>query len=610
MPSISHSRSIWLVICVVSVFFVHLGSAKLWDRDEPRNSRASHEMLARGDWIVPTFNDELRAHKPVLLYWTQMTAYSWLGESEFTARLPSALSALLSALVIAVLASRLSGSKAGINREGWLAAGALGTCMFFVLAGRAATPDGLLVAFSTLGIGALVIASLRSVSPYSAGQVGSARWGWAILGYSALGLAALAKGPVGIILPLAVVHLWWLCCRGLELDEASSNPKTSWSWITKAANPILWLKSLWALKTIPGVILCLAIAAPWYILVGIETEGAFLRGFFIDHNVGRAMNAMEGHNGSIFFYPVAFLAGTFPWSLWLIPIGMWCSRAVHASPPQRQMVVLSCSWIAIYITAFSIASTKLPSYITPCYGGAALAIGSFLRQYETSWHVPSIRWRQAGYLLTTIVGLTICGVLLWVSNQETMPNVMWAGLAGLVLASVGVIGWVLDRAERLEFVPSMWVIAAAAFQVIIFGFGAATASKYRDDVQMLSEIQTKHPSTQWIAAGGFEPSWVHYLDCKFVELENLQKSSPQTSEPVWSQVAKALPATGQTNLVVVGQEKAEDMQRYLAQANPAWRAYNLASEKLFLKDRLVSVFRIEANTAPIDVASESNTLLR
>ena len=59
-------RTITLVVLTATVMFSFLGSARLWDRDEPRNARAAQEMLERGDWIVPTFNSELRSHKPVM----------------------------------------------------------------------------------------------------------------------------------------------------------------------------------------------------------------------------------------------------------------------------------------------------------------------------------------------------------------------------------------------------------------------------------------------------------------------------------------------------------------------------------------------------------------
>ena len=76
------------------VFLTQLGTAYLWDRDEPRNAGCAAEMLARGDWVTPIFNDELRHQKPVLLYWLIMAAYAAMGVNEWAARLPSALLAI------------------------------------------------------------------------------------------------------------------------------------------------------------------------------------------------------------------------------------------------------------------------------------------------------------------------------------------------------------------------------------------------------------------------------------------------------------------------------------------------------------------------------------
>ncbi len=111
-------------VCILAtltalVMFSFLGSARLWDRDEPRNARAAQEMLERNDWIVPTFNGELRSHKPILLYWLQMTAYSLMGRSETAARIPSALAACVSVLSLAWLASRLAGEKTLLGPHGF-----------------------------------------------------------------------------------------------------------------------------------------------------------------------------------------------------------------------------------------------------------------------------------------------------------------------------------------------------------------------------------------------------------------------------------------------------------------------------------------------------------
>ena len=78
-------------------FFLYLPGLDRLHTSFPRN------------WIVPTFNGELRAHKPVLLYWCMMAAYSLGGVNEFTARLPSALCAMGSALATYGIGRRLFG---------------------------------------------------------------------------------------------------------------------------------------------------------------------------------------------------------------------------------------------------------------------------------------------------------------------------------------------------------------------------------------------------------------------------------------------------------------------------------------------------------------------
>ena len=84
----SQSRDVVLLIAVgVLIFFANLGGPPLWDRDEPRNAGCAAEMMAANDWIVPTFNAELRTHKPILLYWLTIASYSVFGISEFGARL-------------------------------------------------------------------------------------------------------------------------------------------------------------------------------------------------------------------------------------------------------------------------------------------------------------------------------------------------------------------------------------------------------------------------------------------------------------------------------------------------------------------------------------------
>jgi len=618
MPQISISRLLILAVITAAVFLYGLGKAELWDRDEPRNARASVEMLERSDWTVPTFNGELRVHKPVLLYWGQMLSYLSLGQSEFTARLPSALAAILTVFTIALLASRLSGNPRGISAAGFWSATVLATCLMMVMAGRAATPDALLIATSTLGIAFLVVGSIAPSSPFSSGNVRSTRWLAAAAGYTCLGFAALAKGPVGIILPLAVVHLWWMINKRLESvtielwnndhqATAIRPPRPSVAQMLKSTiveswhcfNPLSCLRSLIALRTVPGLLLTLLVAAPWYVSVGLETDGAFLRGFFIDHNLGRAMNSMEGHQGSIFFYPLAFTVGIFPWSLWLIPIAMWTRRAFRENAVQRQLAVLGSVWIAVYIVAFSLASTKLPSYITPCYGGAALLIGSYWKQFESRWCIPTFRWRVGANSLAIVTGLGILTAIIVISRLEVMHKVAYASVCGLAIAMAGVLGLMCER-QRQHWIPRVWMTCAVLFQVSLFGVGARHASTYRQDTALIRIAQQTAPSNHWMGVGPVEPSWVYYLGHTIEEL-----SGKTHDVSIWKSVHDRFERHPDARLVVVGDAIAEfEKQSSLFADMPEFIEVGRCDR--FLKKGSVAIYRLNSEVDLLKMAEQQS----
>ena len=93
---------------------IDLGGPRLWDRDEPRNAACAREMLERGDWVVPTFNAELRVLKPVMKYWLMISAYKVFGVNEFAARFWSAVFALATVWATYFIGRRLFDASAGL----------------------------------------------------------------------------------------------------------------------------------------------------------------------------------------------------------------------------------------------------------------------------------------------------------------------------------------------------------------------------------------------------------------------------------------------------------------------------------------------------------------
>lgn len=134
------------LLCGLSLFF-RLGDSLLWDVDECRNARCTVEMLERGDLVVPTFNGELRTHKPILLYWLTMSSVSLLGPTETAMRLPSALCGLGTVCCVWYIGRCLFSTAVA-----WLSALMLSSSLLFVMASRAATPDATLIFCQTLGL--------------------------------------------------------------------------------------------------------------------------------------------------------------------------------------------------------------------------------------------------------------------------------------------------------------------------------------------------------------------------------------------------------------------------------------------------------------------------
>ncbi len=623
MPQISIFRLLVLAVITTAVFLFGLGKAQLWDRDEPRNSRASVEMLERSDWTVPTFNGELRAHKPILLYWGQMVSYLSLGQSEFSARLPSALAAIVTIFSVAVLASRLSGNPRGISAAGFWSATVLATCLLMVMAGRAATPDALLIATSTLGITLLVVGSLAPSSPFSSGNVRPTRWVTAAAGYTCLGFAALAKGPVGIILPLAVVHIWWMINKRLEsvTIELWNNdhhrpeikpPSRSLGWRLRSLfleswycfNPLSILRAMLALRTIPGLMLTILVAAPWYVAVGLETDWAFIRGFFLEHNLGRALNSMEGHRGSLLFYPAAFVVGIFPWSLWLIPIAMWTRGAFRENAVQRQLALLGTVWIAVYLSAFTLASTKLPSYITPCYAGAALLIGSYWKQFESRWHLPKFGMRVTANSLAVVTGIGILAAIVVLSRLEVMHKIAYASVCGLAISAAGVLGLLCER-QRQHWIPRVWMTCAVLFQICLFGVGARQASTYRQDTALVRAVQKDQPSKHWMGVGPVEPSWVYYVGQNIEEL-----SGKQHPESLWKSVHDRFVLFPDSRLLLVGdaiREFEEQSSKYFSDLPGL---VEVGHCERFLKSGEIAIYRLNSENDSLRMAEQipANTL--
>lgn len=364
----SHRDRLLLVGIAIPVLFLALGQVDLWDRDEPRNATCAREMFDRGDVVVPTFNGELRAHKPVLLYWLMMAAYGVFGATEFGARFASAALGLGTVLLTYHLGCLLY--HRGVALWGALL---LLTALLFGVSSRAATPDAALLFCMTLSL-TLFARGIRASLTAGGPPWPTRRWEMAGVA-AALGLAVLAKGPVGVVLPLAAMAAYRLLAEPLpQATEQSFGSRLSFR--LRRAVPALW--NLYPC-TVLGVVLLIAL--PWYLAVHVQTQGAFTREFLGTHNFARFQQPLENHRGPFLYHIVAVAVGLFPGSVLLGPsLAKWWQRIRQGGSWQEGDRLLAL-WAAVIVIFFSVARTKLPNYTLPAYPALALLFGAFVHTW-------------------------------------------------------------------------------------------------------------------------------------------------------------------------------------------------------------------------------------
>ncbi|MDG2206478.1 MAG: glycosyltransferase family 39 protein [Pirellulales bacterium] len=517
-------RTVFLLIAIAFLaLFVRLDGSRLWDRDETRNARCAVEMQQRDDWVVPTFNDELRDAKPVLLYWLIRCSYAIFGINEFAARFPSALLGLGT-----ILATYMIGRRLFNVQVGFIAGVILSTSLMFEVASHAATPDAPLIFCSTVGLMIFVLTTFKPSEASSAnrtapetripGKMFSPSWRSAIALYAVLGLGILAKGPVGLILPTAVIGMFLLIVNLPERNNAPGPAKRIWNRVRvrltgalRCFAPAHFFRTCMQMRLLTATLVALAVAGPWFYLVGIRTEGAFWRGFFIDEHFGRATSAMEGHSGGPFYYVVAILVGFFPWSIFATPMFVSAFCRTARRDPWRVGYLFALCWVGVYLALFSLAATKLPSYVTPCYPALALLCSCFLFHFAKRTSLIPQGWVTSGLLVLLVVGIVFL-VGLPITAHFFLPGEMWIGVLGVLPLAGGVLCFLLLRRDR----PRAFVVSYATMAVLIFvtafGFVVPSVDRHRSSFLLTDIIHRSGAQTEVGAFGPVEPSLIFYAE--------------------------------------------------------------------------------------------------
>ena len=439
----------WLILAVIFAA-VQLGSLftpPLLDDADASHAQAAQHMAQTGDWVTLKVDGIRYLEKPPLPYWMEAVLYRIFGENVFATRLPNSLAILGMAWLVWLWAGRAWGRRAGF----YAALGVLTSIGPFLFT-RFAIPEALLSFFLLFALYSFItgLESRRPIRFYGM---------WA-----SLALALLTKGLIAPLFFLA------------------------------AAVPLLLLSGLWRrwrdLKPLTGLLLFLAIAAPWHILAGLAnpdqghpvgnhpTPGnvhGFWYFYFLNEHVFRFLGTRFPHDYNrmpVVWYWLAHLVWLFPWSLFLPAVIVVAWRTRHswlqhlhrdagqtvdfylehaaredvASYVQQLKFRVRSVWLlglySAFVLLFFSISTNQEYYTFPAWPTLLILIAAVLSAIEEN-RAPDLTGAPA----------------------KTREKTAWLAGAQAVFAVAGVfvaaaLGWCLWESRNLPFVADIGTLLA------------------------------------------------------------------------------------------------------------------------------------------------------
>ena len=442
-------------LCVLA-FFNGLGGLGLMDKTEGLFVEVPRQMLLSGDWVTPRWNGEIFFDYPVWGYWMVGLSFRLFGISEGAARLPAALAASATVLalfaVVLLIAPPAEQPSRRIGRA-TLCATLLTLSPGWVGWGRSSVTDMFLASGISLALLGFVLA-----------------WGAADrpalrrLGHGALalfcGIAVLAKGPVGLLLPGLVIISFLLLKRAL-LPELRRTP---------------WLAL---------VSLFLGVTLPWYAAATAANGTTFIARFLGFSNLERFTSVLYSHPGPPWFYLPWLLILLLPWSLYL-PVAIartrfWRLASWQGPPAAGDLPLLALIWLVLIVAFFSSAATKLPGYILPAMPGGALLVGLLFAPLPSPSPAPPLAGgvRISGWFNAALLGLAAVAAVLaprWIGGDPAYPHfaaaiagspLPWLLAVPLGLAAASLLALLLRGGHQPQALGALWLPNAAGFGAVL-----------------------------------------------------------------------------------------------------------------------------------------------
>jgi 4-amino-4-deoxy-L-arabinose transferase-like glycosyltransferase len=477
-----------LALCGLAFFF-RLGDSAIADLDEAFYAEAGREMIERGDWITPHYNDRVRLYKPILFYWLVALSYKVLGVTETAARVVSACSGLGLVFIAYGVGRRWIGPSAGL-----LAGAMAATCFGMGWMARQSLPDLPLAFFMTLG----TWCAIEALTP----GVAHARR-WLLLAAVAVALGVLTKGPIALAVPAVVLAplVWWEHWTARREDASSGRLRRG------RARRI-------------GV---MHVAGPWYLLA----EHA-------NRHVGtvRSRQNLARFAAPRFNEPQGLVC--------YVPVWWHCSRRgrLHAWVAHWRLVRTRRSlsrvearlicWAGAPLLLLSLSIGKQPRYILPCLVPIILALarsicrGAFDRSSARS-PMLVVAGVAAGLMLIQ-VGVGVWQgrhVLATIDAGWSVTPVVCILIAGGLVVLTAVLAW--------RWLPAVMAVASTITWLAFHD--AVRLSGRPEPVEIVASVVRADPPDILCACGVFHRNLAFYSQRRIISVSTLDRIQAVLDSP-------------------------------------------------------------------------------
>ena len=360
----------------------------------------ARNMLESGDWVTARLDGVAYLEKSPLKYWMIAVSYRIFGVHDWAARIPIALSTILLCWVTARFAQWAFGRRAGLY-----AGLALATCIGIFLFTRILIPDVVLTLTITLALWSF----LRVLD-----DAESHPFAWAMTAWASIAVGLLLKGLVAAVFPAAAALIYLGVTRQLF----------RWS---------VWRR----LRPLAGILLLLAIAAPWHVLATLanppyfdftlHSERGSYHGFFwfyfINEHLLRFLNRRYPRDYNTvprLWFWLFHLLWLFPWSVYFAAVPKLDFRSPGRASRTR---LLALCWTGFILVFFTFSTTQ-EYYSMPCYPALALLVGSAMAAKESE-KVLRIATRAAA-VVAGAAFLAIAAILAMVWNRPAPGDIAQA----------------------------------------------------------------------------------------------------------------------------------------------------------------------------------------